>query len=102
MTQQIQLDSKRIEAAICFYRALKAFPALKDRSCLDGKHIPPPIMDIVLKMVALNQERNNLVRFPTEIKDKEAFFFQEIARGEALYLEPNQDGSFIHTALRDR
>lgn len=105
-SSQIQLESKREEAAACFYRALKIFPEVEDQigdlSDLTGTTIPRPVVDIFLKMMARDPERNNQNQFPTDIEEKEAFFFQETARGEALSKDQDLDGSFIHTASRDR
>ena len=103
---QIQLESKREEAAACFYRALKVFPEVEDQisdlSDLTRTTIPKPVVDIALKMMARDPERNSRNQFPTDIEEKEAYFFQEVLRGEALSKDKHLDGSFIHTACRDR
>ena len=55
---QIQLESKRIEAATSFYRALKVYPQPKDLIGIYDKTVPKPVIDILAEMIALDPDIN--------------------------------------------
>lgn len=100
MTQQIQLDSKRIEAAICLYKAgldFRYFPK---------KKVPAPIMEVYLEMTARDPERRvrfqDRFQYPTDPEAREAFFFQNVMLGETICKDEDLDGSFINAAAHDK
>ena len=46
--------SKQIEAALCFYKALKVYPQPRDLIQIYDKTVPKPIIDILAEMIALD------------------------------------------------
>ena len=46
------LGSKRIDAALCFYKALKVYPQPKDLVQIYDKTVPKEVIDILAKMIA--------------------------------------------------
>ena len=54
----IQPESKRIEAATSFYRALKVYPSPKDLIGIYDKTVPKPVIDILAEMIALDPDTN--------------------------------------------
>lgn len=47
-----QDGSDQIEAALCFYRALKVYPQPKELIHIYDKTVPKPIIDILAEMIA--------------------------------------------------
>lgn len=45
-------DSDRVEAALCFYRALKVYPQPRDLIQIYDKTVPKPVIDILAEMIA--------------------------------------------------
>ena len=46
--------SDQIEAALCFYKALKVYPAPSDLISIYDKTVPKPVLDILAEMIALD------------------------------------------------
>lgn len=46
------VDSDQIEAALCFYRALKVYPQPRELIGIYDKTVPKPIIDILVEMIA--------------------------------------------------
>lgn len=46
------LGSKQVEAALCFYKALKVYPEPKDLIQIYDKTVPKPVIDILAEMIA--------------------------------------------------
>ena len=44
--------SKQVEAALCFYKALKVYPQPKDLIQIYDKTVPKPVIDILAEMIA--------------------------------------------------
>ena len=51
---ELLLGSSQIEAALCFYKALKVYPQPKDLISIYDKTVPKPIIDILAEMIALD------------------------------------------------
>lgn len=49
-----QDSTKQIEAALCFYRALKVYPQPRDLIHIYDKTVPKPVIDILAEMIALD------------------------------------------------
>ncbi|CAF9928238.1 MAG: hypothetical protein HETSPECPRED_006781 [Heterodermia speciosa] len=47
-----QDGSDQIEAALCFYKALKVYPAPGDLMSIYDKTVPKPVLDILAEMIA--------------------------------------------------
>ena len=47
-------DSSRVEAALCFYKALKVYPQPKDLIAIYDKTVPKPVIDVLAEMIALD------------------------------------------------
>lgn len=47
-----ELGSDQIEAALCFYKALKVYPQPRDLIQIYDKTVPKPIIDILAEMIA--------------------------------------------------
>ena len=47
-------DSQRVEAAICFYKALKVYPQPRDLISIYDKTVPKPVIDVLAEMIALD------------------------------------------------
>ena len=52
------LGSKQIEAALCFYKALKVYPQPRDLITIYDKTVPKPVIDILAEMIALDPNIN--------------------------------------------
>ena len=52
------VDSARIDAATCFYKALKVYPQPKDLISIYDKTVPKPVIDILAEMIALDPSIN--------------------------------------------
>ena len=52
------LASKQIEAALCFYKALKVYPQPRDLITIYDKTVPKPVIDILAEMIALDPNIN--------------------------------------------
>ena len=48
------LGSSQIEAALCFYKALKVYPQPKDLITIYDKTVPKPVIDILAEMIAVD------------------------------------------------
>ena len=46
------VGSTQIEAALCFYRALKVYPQPGDLITIYDKTVPKPVIDILAEMIA--------------------------------------------------
>lgn len=46
--------SKQIEAALCFYKALKVYPQPRDLIQIYDKTVPKPVIDVLAEMIALD------------------------------------------------
>ena len=46
--------SKQIEAALCFYKALKVYPQPRDLIHIYDKTVPKPVIDVLAEMIALD------------------------------------------------
>lgn len=46
------VGSEQVEAALCFYRALKVYPQPRDLIGIYDKTVPKPIIDILAEMIA--------------------------------------------------
>lgn len=47
-----KLGSDQVEAALCFYKALKVYPQPRDLIQIYDKTVPKPIIDILAEMIA--------------------------------------------------
>ena len=47
-------ESQRIDAATCFYKALKVYPQPRDLISIYDKTVPKPVIDILAEMIALD------------------------------------------------
>ncbi|KAL3427426.1 MAS20 protein import receptor [Phlyctema vagabunda] len=50
--------SDNIEAALCFYKALKVYPQPSDLITIYDKTVPKPVLDILAEMIALDSSLN--------------------------------------------
>ena len=48
------LGSDNVEAALCFYKALKVYPQPKDLISIYDKTVPKEVLEILAEMVALD------------------------------------------------
>lgn len=48
----VYVGSNQIEAALCFYRALKVYPQPRKLIEIYDKSVPKPIIDILAEMIA--------------------------------------------------
>ena len=46
------LGSDQIEAALCFYKALKVYPQPRELISIYDKTVPKPVIDILAEMIA--------------------------------------------------
>ena len=46
--------TKQIDAALCFYKALKVYPNPRDLIHIYDKTVPKPVIDILAEMIALD------------------------------------------------
>lgn len=51
---QLCLGSDNVEAALCFYKALKVYPQPKDLISIYDKTVPKEVLEILAEMVALD------------------------------------------------
>ena len=47
-----------VEAALCFYKALKVYPQPSDLISIYDKTVPKPILDVLADMIALDPSIN--------------------------------------------
>ena len=94
-SSQMQLESKREEAAACYYRALKLGPEPKVLKSMDVNIIPESVLDILFRMVALDPEPEEKLPNTPDSRKKAAYFAQEVSRGRAMCQDRDLDGSFI-------
>jgi len=53
--EQLSQDgSDNIEAALCFYKALKVYPTPSDLIQIYDKTVPKPVLDILAEMIAVD------------------------------------------------
>lgn len=98
---QIQLGSRRVEAAISLYKALKVYPSPEQLIVIYGQTVPKPVFDIILAMIFLDPDtysHKSPGRRPTDLETREAYILQEMERGDSLC----RDGSFIRIPSSDR
>ena len=50
----ITLGSDKVEAALCFYKALKVYPQPKDLISIYDKTVPKEVLEILAEMVAMD------------------------------------------------
>ena len=50
------VGSDQVEAAICFYKALKVYPQPRDLIGIYDKTVPKPVLDILAEMIAGDPE----------------------------------------------
>ncbi|KAH8728771.1 mitochondrial outer membrane translocase complex, subunit Tom20 domain-containing protein [Phaeosphaeriaceae sp. PMI808] len=50
----VQKGADNVEAALCFYRALKVYPAPRDLINVYDKTVPKPVLDILAEMIAVD------------------------------------------------
>jgi import receptor subunit TOM20 len=50
----INLGSDKVEAALCFYKALKVYPQPKDLISIYDKTVPKEVLEILAEMVAMD------------------------------------------------
>lgn len=48
----LDAGSDQIEAALCFYKALKVYPQPRDLINIYDKTVPKPVLDILAEMIA--------------------------------------------------
>lgn len=48
------LGSRQVEAALCFYKALKVYPQPRDLISIYDKAVPKPVIDILAEMIAMD------------------------------------------------
>lgn len=48
------IGSSQLDAALCFYRALKVYPQPKDLISIYDKTVPKPVIDILAEMIAMD------------------------------------------------
>jgi len=46
--------SDPVDAALCFYKALKVYPTPRDLISIYDKTVPKPILDILAEMIAID------------------------------------------------
>ena len=112
-SSQVQVESKQSEAAMCFYRAMQVHPEPEDLIGIYQKTVPKPILDALYEIIALDTavatERitysTNLggeEEYFSKIGEKEAYFMEEVSRGDALCQHQDQDGRFVQTPRYNR
>lgn len=52
----IETGNNNIEAALCFYKALKVYPQPKDLISIYDKTVPRAVLDILAEMIAADAE----------------------------------------------
>ena len=50
--------SNQVEAALCFYKALKVYPQPSDLISIYDKTVPKPVLDILAEMIAADPSIN--------------------------------------------
>ena len=48
----LSTGSNQVEAALCFYKALKVYPQPRDLISIYDKTVPKPVLDILAEMIA--------------------------------------------------
>jgi import receptor subunit TOM20 len=48
------VESQKLEAALCFFRALKVYPQPDELVNIYDKTVPKPVLDILAEMVAMD------------------------------------------------
>ncbi|RFU30187.1 hypothetical protein B7463_g6182, partial [Scytalidium lignicola] len=57
--EQLSVDgSLNMEAALCFYKALKVYPQPPDLISIYDKTVPKPVLDILAEMIAADSDLN--------------------------------------------
>lgn len=52
LTIGVTAGSDQVEAALCFYKALKVYPQPSDLISIYDKTVPKPVLDILAEMIA--------------------------------------------------
>ncbi|KAF2744233.1 mitochondrial import receptor subunit tom-20 [Sporormia fimetaria CBS 119925] len=52
--QMVQQGADHVEAALCFYRALKVYPNPRELINIYDKTVPKPVIDILAEMIAVD------------------------------------------------
>ena len=101
---QIKSESKKTEAALSLYRALKACQSPLALIDALNKTFPKPVYDVFLAIFALHSESEDQIQYPTEAEEREAFFKQWISRGDTICQDQDldTDSLFIHTPSYNR
>ena len=55
---KLTAGSDQVEAAVCFYKALKVYPQPRDLISIYDKTVAKPVLDILAEMVALDPSIN--------------------------------------------
>lgn len=64
-----QGGTDHLEAALCFYRALKVYPQPEDLVKIYDQTVPKPVLDILSEMVAMDASLNHVARFGQDGSD---------------------------------
>ncbi|KAF4627623.1 hypothetical protein G7Y89_g10530 [Cudoniella acicularis] len=52
------LGTDNLEAALCFYKALKVYPQPSDLISIYDKTVPKPVLDLLAEMIAADSDLN--------------------------------------------
>lgn len=52
LADHLSAGSNQVEAALCFYKALKVYPQPRDLISIYDKTVPKPVLDILAEMIA--------------------------------------------------
>lgn len=111
-SSQVFVESKKIEAAMCFYRAMKVYPEPENLMGIYQKTVPKPVLDALHEIIALSTTvATEQIPYSTtigeeayfsKVGEEEACFMQEFSRGQDLCQDQDQDGTFVQTPPNDR
>ena len=106
------VESKKIEAAMCFYNALNVHPSPGYLLDVYQKTVPQPVLDALHERIAINTATaTERIPYSTEIGEEayfsklgeeEACLMKEFSRGQDLCQNEDQDGPFVQTPPNDR
>lgn len=109
---QMLIESKKIEAAMCFYRAMRVYPEPENLMGIYQKTVPKPVLDALQEIIAISTAvATERIPYSTSIgeeayfskvREEEACFMQEFSRGQDLCQDEDQDGTFVQTPPNDR
>lgn len=54
LTTNVRTGADQVEAALCFYKALKVYPSPRDLISIYDKTVPKPVIDILAEMIAID------------------------------------------------